>query len=129
MMLSGAGVVAMGALAAAVGSWGSQVDLRSGLIPWGFGVLVVGVGLIVLGTFRCDVGRPRWLLRWGCSSALVGLGIGAVFLFGTGILSVVGSDLVSTGDTSISALGTLVASVATLLVLPSGCWPSAWRSR
>ncbi len=52
--------------------------------------------------------------------AFVRLGCAGAFLLVTGILTVVGSDLLSTGDTLVSTLGTLAASVCTLLVLPAG---------
>lgn len=119
-MLAGIGAVVAGGIAAAVGSWSNEVNLRSGVIPWAFGALVVGVALILFGSCQAGIGRPRWLLRWGSTLALVGLAAAAAFLFGTGILAVVGSDLLSTGDTLVSAVGTLAASVTTLLLLPVG---------
>lgn len=120
VVLVGAGAVAVGAAAAAFGAWSSQVDLRSGVIPWAFGALVAGLALIVFGSLRSDIGDPRWLLRCGSGLALVGLAAAGAFLFGTAILSAVGSDLLSTGDTFVSAVGTLAASVSTLVVLPVG---------
>lgn len=120
VVLVGAGTVAVSAAAAAVDAWNSEVNLRSGLIPWAFGALAVGVALILFGSFRGDIGRPRWLLRCGSSCALVGLAAAGAFMFGTAILSVLGSNLLSTGDTLVSALGTLFAGVCTLVVLPVG---------
>ena len=118
----GTGVLAVlvGSVAAMTGLWNSDANLRNGAIPWAFGALAVGIGLILLGSYRCGIGRPARLVRWGSSLALVGLGVAAAFLFGTGILAVLDSGLLSAGDTLLSRLGTLVASVCTLLILPVG---------
>lgn len=121
VLVAGVFAVLLGGVTAATGAWTSDdVDLRSGVTPWAFGWLVVGVGLILFGSYRCGIGRPTLLVRWGSRLALVGLGCAAAFFFGTGILTVVGLDLLSTGDTLVSTLGTLAASVCTLLVLPLG---------
>lgn len=119
-VVAGTGAVVLGAVAAATGSWSSQLDLRTGVVPWALGALVVGVGLILFGSYRGGIGRPRRLVRWGSNLALVGLGVAAAFFFGTGILAAVGSDLLSEGETLVSTLGTLIASVSTLLILPLG---------
>lgn len=120
LVLAGTGAVVAGGIVAAAGSWSEQVNLRSGVIPWAFGTMVAGIAQILFGSYQCGIGHPRWLLRWGSSLALVGLAAAIAFLFGTGILAFVGSDLLSTGDTFVSAAGTLAASVMTLLVLPVG---------
>lgn len=120
LVLAGTGAVIAGGIAGAVASSSNQLDLRSGVIPWAFGTLVGGVALILFGSYQGGIGRPRWLLRWGSGLALLGLAAAATFLFGTGMLAVVGSELLSTGDTLISAAGTLAASVMTLVILPVG---------
>lgn len=120
VLVAGVVAVVVGGIAAATGAWTSDVDLRSGVIPWAFAALVAGLGLILLGSYRCSIGRPGFLVRWGSRLAFVGLGCAGAFLCGTGILNVVGSDLLSTGDTFLSTLGTLAASVCTLLLLPLG---------
>lgn len=121
VLFAGVLAVLLGGVTAATGAGTSDdVNLRSGVTPWAFGVLVVGVGLILFGSYRCGIGRPALLVRWGSRLSFVGLGCAAAFFFGTGILTVVGSDLLSTGDTLVSTLGTLAASVCTLLVLPIG---------
>lgn len=39
MLVAGVVAVVVGAIAAAAGAWTSDVDLRSGVIPWAFGAL------------------------------------------------------------------------------------------
>lgn len=39
LVLAGNGAVAAGGIAAAVGSWITEVNLRDGVIPWAFGLL------------------------------------------------------------------------------------------
>lgn len=120
VVVAGVVAVVVGATAATTGLWSSDANLRTGVIPWAFGALAAGVCLILFGSFRCGIGRPARLARWGSGLAVVGLGAAVAFLFGTGILAVVDSDLLSTGDTLVSRLGTLAASVCTLLILPIG---------
>ena len=120
MLVAGVVAVVVGAIATAAAASASDVELRSGVIPWALSALVAGVGLILIDSYRCGIGRPALLVRCGSSLAFVGLGCAGAFLLVTGILAAVGSDLLSTGDTLVSTIGTLAASVCTLLVLPIG---------
>lgn len=110
----------VGAIGAATNSGSGQLDLRTGFVPWALGTITVGVGLMLLGSYRGGIGRPPRLARWGTIVSLAGLAGAAVFFVGMGILAAVGSNLLNTGETFASALGTLIASVFTLLILPFG---------
>lgn len=95
-------------------------DLRTGATPWALAVLAVGVGLILVGTYKAGVGHHHRLTAAAVVSACAGLGAGAFMLTAIGLFSVLGLDILDSGETLVSTLGTLVASVATLVALPLG---------
>src|SRR5687767_2085858 len=53
---AGVPAVVVGAMAAVTGSWRSDADLRSGVIPWAFGALLIGVALILSGSCHAGIG-------------------------------------------------------------------------
>lgn len=95
-------------------------DLRTGVTPWAMAVLAAGVGLILVGTYKVGVGQPRRLTAAAVLSACSGLGVGVLMLTAIGLSFVLGMDILNSGETLVSALGTLVVSVATLVALPLG---------
>ncbi|MDQ3709216.1 MAG: hypothetical protein M3387_07950 [Actinomycetota bacterium] len=119
-LLGGAGIAVAAGGVAAFGTADGDTGLRSGPVPWALSALAVAVGLVLLGAYRISIGRPRRLAAAGVGIAVAGLSVTAAMLLAIGVSGALGLDALNDGTSAVSTAGTLVASVATLLLAPLG---------
>jgi hypothetical protein len=92
--------------------------LRAGGLPWGLAILAAGIAGVVHTLRDAGYGAPRSLAR---RSSVVVEGVawsGCGFLGAIAILNLFGSQVLRRSESGPSIIGTLIASIATIIVLP-----------
>lgn len=97
----------------------SETTLRTGFIPWALATLAVSYGLAVVGALRSRAGVRSTVPRVAGWVAVFGLFGLAVFFLSVGLVGRAGSDLLSNPDAPVAVLGTFVASVTTIVIVPA----------
>ena len=120
LLIIGAACSALAAVVGALGFPSESPDLREGVVPWVFALLVAAVGMIVWGTFSSGIGLPRRLAGFGSHLSIVGVLIATGFFVTIGSLNVLGTDLLSSDESLMATIGTVVASISCAVVLPVG---------
>ena len=96
----------------------TETSLRTGFIPWAFATLAFSYGSAVVAALRSRAVRstvPR-VAGWVAVVGLFGL---AVFFLSVGLLGTAGSDLLSNADAPVAVMGTLVASLTSIVIVPA----------
>ena len=97
----------------------SETTLRTGFIPWAVATLAVSYGLAVVAALRSRAGVRSTVPRVAGWVAVVGLFGLAVFFLSVGLLGRAGSDLLSNADAPVAVMGTLVASLTSIVIVPA----------
>ncbi len=96
----------------------SDTTLRTGFIPWAVATLAVSYGLAVVAALRSRAGVRSTVPRVAGWVAVVGLFGLAVFFLSVGLLGRAGSDLLSNADAPVAVMGTFVASMTSIVIVP-----------
>lgn len=97
----------------------TETTLRTGFIPWAFATLAVSYGSAVVAALRSRAGVRSTVPRVAGWVAVVGLFGLAVFFLSVGLLGRAGSDLLSNADAPVAVMGTLVASLTSIVIVPA----------
>lgn len=97
----------------------SETTLRTGFIPWAVALLAVSYGSAVVVALRCRAFVLSTVSRVAGWVAVVGLCGLAVFFLSVGLLGSAESDLLSDADAPVAVLGTLAASLTSIVVVPA----------
>jgi len=97
----------------------SETTLRTGFIPWAVATLAVSYGLAVVGALRSRAGVRSTVPRVAGWVAVIGLFGLAVFFLSLGLVGRAGSDLLSNADAPVAVMGTLVASLTSIVIVPA----------
>lgn len=97
----------------------SKTTLRTGFIPWAVATLAVSYGCAVVAALRSRAGVQSAVPRVAGWVAVIGLFGLAVFFLSVGLLGRAGTDLLSNADAPVAALGTLVASLTSIVIVPA----------